>query len=147
MSNQKRIFMCGISQESNTFNPVYASLARFYVHSMEHSGYADDRGAKDFLATQNVECTYGVVMRSNSGGPLTDETVDFFIKDTVEGIKAAGKLDGVLLMLHGATMSESCDDVCGKICEKPTEKRYDFGRTKTKNAQDVRNTRKEGLFL
>lgn len=121
MGNRKRIFMCALAQESNSFNPVYMPLSRFYVHSVGVSGYEDDRGARDYLASQNAECIYGVCMRSNSGGPLTDETVEFFLRDTTEKIRAAGKLDGVLLMLHGATLSQTCMDVCGRIAETVRE--------------------------
>ena len=117
MSEKKKIFMCGLCQESNAFNPIFMPLSNFHRMSMETSGYGDDNAARVYLSTQNVECTYGVSLHSNSGGPLADEVVEFFINDTVEKIKNAGELDGVLLLLHGATMSESCGDVCGYICE------------------------------
>ena len=84
MSEKKKIFICGICQESNAFNPIFMPLSNFYRANMETSGYGDDRAARDYLATQNVECVYGVSLHSNSGGPIADEVLDFFMNDTVE---------------------------------------------------------------
>lgn len=115
--SQKRILMCGLAQESNSFNPVPMTMKSFRPISMEISGYDNSRAAREYLADKDVQMIWGVGMRSASGAPLANEVVDYFMKDTLERIEKAGKLDGILLMLHGATMSESCDDVCGYICE------------------------------
>ena len=118
MNQQKRVFICGLAQESNCFNPVLMGMNAFSPQSTEISGHLNVKGGRTFLLSQGVECVYGVCMRSNSGAPLTDEVVDYFLKDTLEKIHKAGHLDGVLLLLHGATMSESRDDVCGYVCEQ-----------------------------
>jgi microcystin degradation protein MlrC len=114
--SKKRILMCGLAQESNSFNPVPMTMKSFHPVSMEVSGYDNSRAAREYLADKDVEMIWGISMRSASGAPLANEVVDYFMNDTMERIKSAGKLDGVLLMLHGATMSESCDDICGYIC-------------------------------
>ena len=116
--SKKRILMCGLAQESNSFNPVPMTMKSFHPTSMEVSGYDNTRAAREYLADKDVEMIWGISMRSASGAPLANEVVDYFMNDTMERIKSAGKLDGVLLMLHGATMSESCDDICGYICEE-----------------------------
>lgn len=115
---KKRIFMCGLQQESNCFNPVLMTLESFAPDKEETADYREYIGAEAFLSDKNVDIIWGAHMRSASGSPLADEVVNYFINDTLERIKSAGSLDGILLFLHGATMSESVDDVCGYICEK-----------------------------
>lgn len=117
MSETKRVLVCGIAQESNCFNPILMGMSSFNPHSVEGTGHLIVAGGRDFLLSKGVECVYGVSMlSSSSGGPLTGEVVDFFLKDTMDAIDRAGRLDGVLVLLHGATMSEQSDDVCGDIC-------------------------------
>ncbi|MBE6597346.1 MAG: M81 family metallopeptidase [Ruminococcaceae bacterium] len=114
---KKRIFVCALAQESNSFNPIPMGMDSFHPHSTAVSGYENAIGARAVLESEDVEAIYGITMRSNSGAPLAREVVDYFFEDTLGGIKKAGRLDGVLLLLHGATMSEDSDDVCGDLCE------------------------------
>lgn len=118
MNSTKKVLVCAFTQESNSFNPIIMPLSSFSNGGIEASGNPCDVGAVSYLSSQDVECIYGIAMHARSGGHISDETVEFFLNDTIGRIKSAGKLDGVLLVLHGATMSESCDDVCGYICEK-----------------------------
>ena len=115
---KKRIFMCGLQQESNCFNPIPMTLESFAPDKMETADYTEYIGAEAFFSDKNVDIIWGAHMRSASGSPLANEVVEYFISDTLEKIKSAGRLDGILLFLHGATMSEAIDDVCGYICEK-----------------------------
>ena len=117
MSSKKKVLVCAFTQESNSFNPVIMPLSSFSNFSIDVSGNACDVGAVSYLASQDVECIYGIAMHARSGGHISDETVEFFLRDTLDRIKSAGKLDGVMLVLHGASISESCDDVCGYLCE------------------------------
>ena len=117
MSEIKRVFVCGIEQESNSFNPVFMSLERFHRQSADKSNYGKGGGAYKVFNENNIECVYGIHMTANSSAPVKDEVVNYFLDDTLAKISSAGKLDGVFLLLHGATMSESIDDVCGHICE------------------------------
>ena len=117
--NKKRVFICVISEESNNFNPVLRTLSDFYTVSAEVARWDPVKAVRDYLTkVEDMECIYGTNMTANSGGPLTAEAVDYFVGDTLSRIAEAGKLDGVILILHGATVSEGCDDLCGYICEK-----------------------------
>lgn len=118
MSATKKVFVCAFTQESNSFNPIVMPLSSFSNCSIEKSGAPLDMGAISYLLSKNVECIYGIAMHSRSGGHIADEVVEFFLNDTLTRIKNIDKLDGVLLVLHGATMSQSCDDVCGYISKK-----------------------------
>ena len=48
---------------------------------------------------------------------MAHAVVEDFLGRTLEGIRGAGALDGVLLSLHGATVSDRSDDVCGDIVQ------------------------------
>jgi microcystin degradation protein MlrC len=52
-----------------------------------------------------------------AGGPLTDETVAYFIEKIERGLKAAGKIDGFFFGLHGAAAAISEPDVEGAFLE------------------------------
>ncbi len=123
----KRVLICGIVQESNSFNPTLATLEDF----AEYGIYVGDeilvsdsnRGATidgmlKILANEKITVVPAISMRSVSGGPLADDVVEWFLDKTISTIKQADELDGVLVSLHGATMSASSGDVCGDILER-----------------------------
>ena len=125
MSNmEKRIFVCGMLQESNSFNPVLASFEDFQssgiyegdqlVHANGKAGPTMDGMIQGVLDSGFIPVG-GVRMRSKSGGPVDHTVVDFFLEKTLGGLKEAGEVAGVLVSLHGATQSDTSDDVCGDI--------------------------------
>lgn len=52
-----------------------------------------------------------------ANGPLTDETVAYFIEKLENGLRAAGKVDGFFFGLHGAAAAISEPDVEGALLE------------------------------
>ena len=125
MSNmEKHIFVCGMLQESNSFNPVLASFEDFQtsgiyegdqlVHANGKAGPTMDGMIQGVLDSGFIPVG-GVRMRSKSGGPVDHTVVDFFLEKTLSGLKEAGEVAGVLVSLHGATQSDTSDDVCGDI--------------------------------
>ena len=123
----KRVFVCGIVQESNSFNPAYATLDDFIQYGIFEGDEILTSGKKcgmtvngmlKILSDEQITPVPGVSTRAGSGGPLADSVVEWFLDKNINAIKQAGKLDGVLVSLHGATMSESSGDVCGDILEK-----------------------------
>lgn len=116
-----KVFVCGFHQESNSFNPSLAEFNAFhYIEGEElitlqkHAGVTVF-GMMNVLKENNIAPVCGIVMRAGSGGPLKKEVPENFIRKTVESIKNAGSIDGVLVVLHGATLSENSNDVCGDI--------------------------------
>ena len=102
--------------ESNSFNPAKTTLtdygiaepspandvlARWEKSSTEVSGYL--QGAKD--AGFTVYPT--LLANATPKGPLTDECYNTIFNRLLEKLKAAPKLDGLLLALHGAMVVES----------------------------------------
>ena len=118
-----KVFVCGLHQESNSFNPKLAGFDSFRsLEGEEVITLGRDAGVTVFgmlnvLRENNITPVCGAVMRAGSGAPLKNDVAENFIKNTLESIKNAGDLDGVLLVLHGATLSENSDDVCGDILE------------------------------
>ena len=93
MNSTKKVLVCAFTQESNSFNPIIMSLSNFSHYSIEVSGNSCDVGALSYLSSQNVDCIYGIAMHARSGGHISDETVEFFLNDTLGRIKNADNLD------------------------------------------------------
>ena len=120
----KKIFVCELLQESNSFNPVLATYEDFenvgifegeaLVQGGEKAGNTL-HGAMTAIYERGYTPVGGVRMRAKSGGPVDHKVVDWFLEKTVAGLKAAGELAGVVVSLHGATQSDVSDDVCGDI--------------------------------
>jgi microcystin degradation protein MlrC len=51
------------------------------------------------------------------GGPVSREAFDYFSGHLLEGMQASGKIDGVLLHLHGAMVTDDLDDGEGHVLE------------------------------
>ena len=120
----KRVFICGITQESNNFNPVLAQKSNFAIRQGE---IVTKKGANWFYVDGVLNVLEeagitplkdnGIFMSAGSGGPVNSELVEWFKGEVVKGLKAEGEVDGVVVLLHGATVSDKSQDVCGDVCE------------------------------
>lgn len=119
----RRVVVCGFEQESNSFNPVlteYEDFAGSGVYEGESLVSAGGRageavsGMLEILAGRGYAPAGGVAMRAKSGGPVRHSVVERFLSRTLAAVRQA-RPAGVLLSLHGATLSDSSDDVCGDI--------------------------------
>lgn len=121
----KRIFVCELVQESNSFNPVLSDFDDFNTRGGVIEGeelvHADGRAGVTIegmlygVREAGFTPIGGVRIRAKSGGPVDHHVIDWFVDKTVSALQAAGKLDGVLVSLHGATTSDVSEDVCGDI--------------------------------
>ena len=122
---KKRIFMCGLSQESNSFNPVLTNMEAFESFDAywgnapipEKFCLPSACGAYETLCQADIELCCGPVIRSGSGGPVEHSVVEYFIAEALKQLKAFGKVDGLCFSMHGATVSDKVDDICGYIIE------------------------------
>lgn len=125
----KKVFMCGMSQESNSFNPVLTDLKVFEEFSPFWGGkelpqkfcLPSANGMYETFLSENSELIVGPVIRAGSGGPIEQSFVEYFLDITLKQLNNAGKVDGVCVAMHGATVSDECEDVCGYILEKIRE--------------------------
>ncbi len=122
-NTQKRIFVCEMLQESNSFNPVLSGFEEFEIRKpmrLKKAGATID-GMIACVQENGMIPVVGLCMRAKSGGPVDHAVVDNFVEKTAKELKNAGRIDGVLVSMHGATLSDVSDDVCGDILEKIRE--------------------------
>ena len=91
MNMEKRVLVCAITQESNSFNPVIMQCRSFGIVNAEKSGHSCVRGAISYLLSKNIECIYGISMHARSGGRIADDVVELFLNDTIDKIKNSDK--------------------------------------------------------
>ena len=123
----KRILVCEFHQESNTFNPIVNGIGRFnagdvlegerpFRERLTHGSTV--HGATDAIREAGGEVYPTALMRSGSGGRVSDEAFAFFCQKVEEYIRKDGDFDAVYAELHGATCTESLDDACGEFLER-----------------------------
>lgn len=108
--------IAGIGHESNSFNPAKTTAADFRgargadssgdplalwrKSNTELTGYLDGADAEGF------DVFPGYVSSATPKGPLTADAFDTLVARTITSLKAAPKLDGLLLPLHGAMIAD-----------------------------------------
>ena len=120
----KRVLLCEIFHESNTFNPVIEGLDRFILNQEYEGKAAYDRiittpvlahGMIDAIEEAGAEVIPTIFLRGGSGGRVQDSVFELFKERVKYYIEKAGQIDAVCLSLHGATCTESEDDMCGAL--------------------------------
>lgn len=115
-------FLC-ITQESNDFNPLLTTLDDFRSNNIRlgaeiaaASQTGKYRGCLDAVAASGLDVEMVPIVNAGAvaGGRISREAFDFFAAEIRKGLAAAGKLDGLILMLHGACAGEGIDDVEGE---------------------------------
>ena len=115
----KKILVSQFLEESNSFNPIIRQLSSFGGVSGDNMITANQsgitvKGVVDVLKGAGFDLYGGVDLRSGSAGPVSNECVQYFVEETKKHIKRVNP-DGLMLVMHGATVSESSGDVCGDI--------------------------------
>jgi microcystin degradation protein MlrC len=117
-----RIALAEVSQETGTFLPFSTDLDRFRrgvllfgdeLRPELDSGSRELGGAARMLRQHGGELVPILAALAFAWGPLTSATREFFVEELASRLRAAGALDGVLLVLHGALAAEDEDDVDG----------------------------------
>ena len=122
-----RVVTGGISHETSTFTMVPTTWESY----AERFGYL--RGAEMVEKFRGVNTPIGgfiegaeahgfeliptIFGEPHPSGPTPRAIFDTILNDLLEGIDAAGPIDGVLLELHGAMVAEGIDDGEGHILE------------------------------
>lgn len=125
-TTKRRMLVCEFLQESNSFNPVLCGTECFSSRGtyegealLQSHGMAGETidGILQTLKSRGVQAYGGLQMRSKSGGPVRQEVVDDFLLKIATLVKQEGPFDGIIVSLHGATVSDTSKDVCGDILE------------------------------
>ena len=126
-----RIAIGGITHEANTFCPHITNLADFEARQMLRgdeilenwqSTWTEQAGMLSVL-TEIPECEVipTFLARALSGAPMRESTFTTLLDELLESISEAGPLDGILLVLHGAMMSQQTPDATGKLLQSVRE--------------------------
>jgi microcystin degradation protein MlrC len=119
-----KIIIGGISHETNCFSHVPSDLSMWTLHEGKEliNYYRGSRAAYgafiDVADIEGVELIPTMHARTSPSSTITKEVFDHLVKKLLNGVKSAGKVDGVLLSLHGGGFSEEYPDLEGKIFEE-----------------------------
>ena len=147
-----RIVFGGIEQETNTFSPYPTEVEDFTVSRGEEilKSFKGSRdrvpGVIEGCLEHDYEPLPTIYARSSPSGTITKEALDTLLRDLLKGIKDAHPFDGVVLILHGAGVSESHDDIEAHIVSEvrnlvgdkiPLVATFDFHANYTKTMVDI----------
>ena len=119
-----RFFLAMLSHETNTFSNVPTDRAQFEARGLHYGGEVVEayRGTGTCLggmieAAERLEVTLvpSVAASASPAGCVTRDIFEHVKQRMLADLRAAGRLDGVLLDLHGAMVPEGIDDGDGDI--------------------------------
>ena len=122
---KERIFLCGIHQETASFNPIPTTWED-YIRRSSGSGetlianvragrFATMGGMLAEVDRRGYEAVGGLDIGAFSGGAVEQSVVDRFLEENLALLRAAMPVKAVLVCLHGATQSDASNDVCGDV--------------------------------
>ena len=120
----KRILILEFRQETNTFNPVITEKQSFGGKIFEGQDVFQSRmayrsavrGAVNAFSEIGAEVIPTVFLAAPSGGRVADDVLEF-VMERVQYYAEHNEFDAIYASLHGATVTESCDDACGALTE------------------------------
>ena len=120
-----RIVTGCISHETSTFTPVVTTRASFFDRFGDVRGPAiiekfrgtntPTGGFIEGAAVHGFDLIPTIFAEAHPSGPAPRAVFDGIVQELLDGIAAAGPIDGVLLELHGAMVAEGVDDGEGHI--------------------------------
>ena len=120
-----RVALIHVMQETDTFNPVPTTLDSFRNMALfegpsvlEHVDPAGPiAGCIDAVRASGKSVEIIPIIRADaqSGGRLTAETLTTLTAKIIDGLRRSGRLDGVVMFLHGAASAAGDDDVEGEL--------------------------------
>ena len=120
-----RVAFIHVMQETDTFNPVPTTLDSFRNMALfegpsvlEHVDPAGPiAGCIDAVRASGKSVEIIPIIRADaqSGGRLTAETLVTLSAKIIYGLRRSGRLDGVVMFLHGAASAAGDDDVEGEL--------------------------------
>jgi microcystin degradation protein MlrC len=113
-----RVFVGGIFHETNVFSPIPTRLADYAIAG--EPGVSDESlfGYSDILSAARAagwSAVEGFFASAQPGGRTDAPTWRLLRSRLAESLRAAGRVDAVLLFCHGAQVAESEDDCEGAL--------------------------------
>jgi microcystin degradation protein MlrC len=123
----RRIGIAGFMHESNTFATTKTSRTQF-EEAFFHKGadlvpvweeaHHELGGFIEGCATYGLDGVPTLAAWATPGGTVTDAAYESIVEELLEELANAGPLDGLLLALHGAMVTETHDDADGETLER-----------------------------
>jgi microcystin degradation protein MlrC len=119
-----RLFLAMMSHETNTFSNLPTDRAQFEARNLHYGGeileaFRDTGtcvgGMIDAAARRGATLVPSVAAAASPAGLVTKDIYGHVKERMLRDLKAAGKVDGVLLDLHGAMVPEGLDDGEGDL--------------------------------
>ncbi len=127
MSKRLRIGIGGFLHESNTFLGAPTTYADFVAASLTRGAavlrrwrgaYHELGGFVDALEQADVEVVPLLATFAVPSGTIAADAYEQIANEMLEDLANAGALDGLLLALHGATVSEAFPDADGELLRR-----------------------------
>ncbi len=103
-----RIAIAGLSHETNTFSSLPTRREDFVVRRADE--ILDEPGFRDLISRLGVEPVPILFARALPSGPVDAAAYRAFKEEILAGLAAAGPLDGIFLILHGAMYVDGIGD-------------------------------------
>jgi microcystin degradation protein MlrC len=125
-----RLFTAALATETNTFSPIPTGLACFQARGYFKAGQHPDQmmhfagptwAARLRARGQDWELVEGTAAGAMPAGVTTRHAYETLRDEILEDLKRAGKVDIVLLGLHGAMVADGYDDCEGDILRRVRE--------------------------
>lgn len=128
--SSRNILIAQFSHETNTFSSIPADIDAFRQRGLRRGkeilrGYSDTNtplgGMLSIAESLGWNVLPVIAASAHPSGPVTDEAYRQISEDILRGIRGAKDrrtLDGVLLALHGAMVTESLDDGEGNLLQQ-----------------------------
>lgn len=126
-----RFFVAALAHETNTFSPIPSTLRSFSegllhrpgqtateVRANEFCGYGD---TLRIAHERGIEVVAGTCAWAQPSGPLSRSAYESLRDEILAQLRAAGKVDAVLLTLHGAMVADGYADCEGDLLARVRE--------------------------
>ncbi len=116
---QKRVLTLGISHESNTFSTLLTKESDFDV--LRGADVLKGQLWAEVFKKADIELIPTLHVHGWPGGVVERSAFENFRKEIMDGIKNAGKLDGIYMDMHGALHVEGYEDAQASLIKEIRE--------------------------
>jgi microcystin degradation protein MlrC len=129
-SIKMKIFIASFGTETNTFSPIPTSLNSFQESTLFYGDGTAHSPAfltaplhvwKKMAADSSMEIVESISADAQPAGPVVQKDYEELRDCLLQDLQKALPVDLVLLSMHGAMVSQECDDCEGDILEKTRE--------------------------
>ena len=121
-----KLFIAGLSTETNTFSPLPTGMLSFEEGSVHHGNATDDPVQywtaplhiwRDAASAKGWEVAESLSAHAQPAGTTVRAVYEGFRDEILADLRAAGPVDVILLTLHGAMIADGYDDCEGDLID------------------------------